>query len=120
MRSRAVGVILSVTVALGGAAPIAGLAPRAAASTCGMSFHAQGFLTGFPPFVGSLFYAAREGSPAQATVRVTPGCSDSVPPTIQPVQVTYVTEPGTATADADYTTNSGSTPQLCDDQHGAP
>jgi hypothetical protein len=117
MRLRSLGTILAVAVALGVAVPVAGEAPRAAASACGMSFHAQGFLTNFPPFAGSLFYSGREGSAATATIRVTPGCSDS-PPGIESVRVQFVTEPGTASSDVDYAENDYQTGLLCDDVHG--
>ena len=88
----------------------------ARAESCA-TFHARGFLTGFPSFVGSLFYAGREGGSATAAVRVSPGCSDS-PPGLASVSVLHVTEAITATSGTDFVENDFQTPPLCDDVHG--
>jgi hypothetical protein len=88
-----------------------------AAAACTGTFHARGLLTGFPPLAGSVFYAAREGNSATATIAVTPGCSDSAPG-IDFVHVQFVTEPGTANSPADYQENDGQTSLLCADVHG--
>jgi hypothetical protein len=89
---------------------------QAEATACG-TFHARGLLTGFPPLAGSVFYAAREGNSATATIAVTPGCSDSAPG-IDHVNVQFVTEPGTATSGEDYQENDSQTGLLCADVHG--
>jgi hypothetical protein len=108
-----------MALALSGLAfPMVGQAPARAAGTCTGTFHARGLLTGFPPFAGSLFYAAREEKLATATVAVTPGCSDTSDPGTDFVNVQFVTEPGTATAGEDYQENDYQTSELCADVHG--
>jgi hypothetical protein len=109
--------VLLTALALSGLVPVVGQAPARAAVACTGSFHARGLLTGFQPFAGSVFYAAREVTTATATIAVTPGCSDSEPGT-DPVSVQFVTEPGTATSPEDYQENDGQTGQLCADVHG--
>jgi hypothetical protein len=117
MRPGRVRVLLTALVLSGLAFPMIGQAPARAAGACTGTFHARGLLTGFPPFAGSLFYAAREGNSATATIAVTPGCSDSEPG-IDPVSVQFITEPGTATSGQDYQENDSQTGQLCADVHG--
>jgi Calx-beta domain len=112
-RARAFLTVLVVAGVLG--FPVIGQAPGSAAAACG-AFHARGFLSGFQPFSGSLFYAAREGLAASASVVVSPGCSDSAPG-IESVVVHYVTEPGTAASGTDYAENDGQTGLLCSDVH---
>jgi hypothetical protein len=117
MRSSRVRVLVTALALSGLAFPMVGQAPARAAGACTGTFHARGLLTGFRPFAGSLFYAAREGNSATATIAVTPGCSDSEPGTDH-VNVQFVTEPGTATSGQDYQENDDQTDPLCADVHG--
>jgi hypothetical protein len=72
--------------------------------------HLGDFTSGYE--VGSVFYAAKEGTSATAVVRVSPG--DCTGPQ---VQGHYTTAGGTAVEGVDYQDRTGSTTTICDDAH---
>jgi hypothetical protein len=95
----------------------AGLLPvgAARAAACGEgrgpgAVHLGDFTSGYE--VGSLFYAAPEGTSATAVVRVTPG--DCMGPR---AVGSFTTVGGTAVEGIDYQRRAGQTPTICDDYH---